>query len=248
MQANLKFVRYGTVTNPSYDVVKSYTPQEQVKFRSNGQTYEEYLCNAKIVFTPINLLKKLTKWVIEFVINVNHRLIEVEKKHPMAVLLHLFRYSTKFDVILFDNASQIDEIYSTLPFLFKPSAFIMFGDCYRKPKDTHNLNSKYNCTLNQSMFHRLVQADKNVLTLKHTLRYSDPVLKFLNNFYDQSLQPYMQRPIQGMAGFALFHRSQDRLLFRLLERIMQVLQPQQYKYGIILPQNIKVDEMNGILG
>lgn len=157
----------------------------------------------------------------------------------------------KYDVILFDNASETDEMCSTLPLLFSPSALIMFGDRFRKPKDSLRLNQKYiDYNLNQSMFQRLFDAGHCVLNLKYTGRFSVPVLAFLNHcFYEQSLQSIGQPSNANaqMAGFGVFHRRTDSFMFGLLRLLMQAMPPKDYKYGIILPPNISTRDLDETL-
>lgn len=161
------------------------------------------------------------------------------------------RHSTKYDVILFDNASEIDELTSTLSLLFSPSALILFGDSYRKPKDSLSLNDKYGSNLNQSMFQRIYNAGQCIFNLRHTARFSIPVLNFLNHcFYENALRQHVlpQTNRSAVAGFGLFHRRKDDLTYTLLSCLMEVLPPREHSYAIIMPPFISSQDMNGLLG
>lgn len=143
----------------------------------------------------------------------------------------------------------MNELTSTLAFLFSPSSFIMFGDRFRSPKDPMDLIVKYRTqNLNQSMFGRIVNGTRCVANLRYTYRFGTSVLKFLNHvFYSHSLIRFHPKPDE-FKGFGLFHRSNDSYMFRLLERFMQFASPEQHQYAIVLPPNISQGSMDQTLG
>lgn len=154
-------------------------------------------------------------------------------------------------MILFDNASETDELNTTNAFRFSPKSFVMFGDPFRKPKDGNDLTSKYpNFNLNQSMFQRLFAAERCVFQLQYTHRFSPKVLNVLNNFfYKGTLQTgFVPKVLNSFNGFGLFHRYNDGFMYTFLQRLMEILSPDIYSYGIILPPNIPMQSLDTTLG
>lgn len=140
---------------------------------------------------------------------------------------------------------------TTNAFRFSPKSFIMFGDPFRKPKDGNDLTTKYpNYNLNQSMFQRLFAANRCVFKLKYTHRFSPEVLNVLNKcFYRDTLQSsFVPNVLESFNGFGLFHRYNDGLMYRFLQRFMEILSPVIYSYGIILPPNIPMQSLDTTLG
>ncbi|XP_055322839.1 uncharacterized protein LOC129578382 isoform X1 [Sitodiplosis mosellana] len=224
LSQNLNFVRYGNVANVYYQSVKEYQASECAKL-PNGtvdqRKYQHILRTANIVFAPVGLLHGLS------------------------------RHCNKFDVILFDNASEVNEITSTLPFILSPSSFVMFGDRFRTPTDSMDLAGKYrDYNLTQSMFGRFVNAGKCVLNLRYTYRFSPSVLHLLNQvFYNQTLNNRaLYNTKVEYKGFGVFHHYNDSFMLKLIERFMEFAPPKKCNYAIVLPPNIQRAYLDKPLG
>lgn len=160
-----------------------------------------------------------------------------------------FRLTQNYDVILFDDASECSEMHSTLALCFSPSAFLMFGDRLRKPKDDLDLEMKYKKTMNQSMFQRLLNVGHHVLHLKQTVRFSSSVLNFMNEvFYNRVLQPSGIHTHGNINGFRLFYGVKDDSVYYLLRQMMHLFQPRHVKYSLILPPNIYPKDLEKNVG
>lgn len=124
----------------------------------------------------------------------------------------------------------------------------MFGDQFRSPRDSLDLDQKYpGYNLKQSMFKRFVSANKCVLKLKYTYRFSESIFKFLNEFhYENLLRTVYNR--NKIKGFGLIHSDRDSHMFNLMERFMAFASPKKYSYAIILPPNILPTCMDDTLG
>lgn len=161
-------------------------------------------------------------------------------------------------MVLFDNASESAEMYSTLPLLFKPSAFVLFGDRFRKPSDPLDLERKYpRRRLMQSMFQRLYASRQSVLELNYTSRFAEPVLRFLNQrFYNNTLRPRRDLTVDKKKSFAVFHGKSVDFQHSVLSTIFSkaipshIFKPTEndYSYAVILPPNISEAEKNARLG
>lgn len=155
------------------------------------------------------------------------------------------RYSKQFDVILMDNASECNELYSTLALLYSSSSLIFFGDAMRKPKDEMDMDRKYpGLNIDGSMFARLRQRKHCVLKLVNCYRFSPQVLEFVNEvFYNRSLQP-VPRPVEYVKGFCVFHHANERVVHIFLTQLLKYFEPNDsYKFGVILPPNISVNDV-----
>ncbi|XP_031633445.1 uncharacterized protein LOC116347127 [Contarinia nasturtii] len=229
MREQLKFVRYGNVPD---SLVSKYIAQYQARDLANRSSnpcfdrYQEILQTAKIIFAPNEMLIQLKKYV------------------------------DKIDVILFENASECDEMNSTVPLLFSPSSLVMFGDSNRNPKDSRDLISKYpKSNTNQSMFKRLLDAKYYVLHLNRTYRFSKLLLHMLNEtmYYEKRLELFNRdQQFTQLKGFAVLHyeNENEHELVQLMKRVVEITYPKlrsasatpsNIRYGIIRPANVNTE-------
>lgn len=152
-------------------------------------------------------------------------------------------------MVLFDNASEVDELTSTLSLLFSPKSLILFGDKFERPIDDMELSKKYGADMNfkQSMFGRLVAAGRNVLNLGNQYRFSDPVAHFLSEcFYGKKMPKCRISNHNSIQRFALFHRASDDFVFHFIEQLMNTV-PNYYTAGVVLPPNANREILKGLL-
>lgn len=208
----LKFVIFGEVsTDMRKESIAHYTAANRAILPNkefDPKVYNGLLNTTRIVFSSKQLLPRLKK------------------------------YANKFDVILMDNASECNELCSTLALLYSPSSLILFGDPQRTPKDTIGLEKKYpKYNRNGSMFHRLHNRDQIVVKLENCYRFAPQVLSFLNErFYNRGLVQCAQIDVD-VRGICVFHNSIDEDMSRFFMQLLRYFDRYPYKIGVILPPN-----------
>lgn len=236
---------------------------------------DQHIQSARIVFAPVDkliALKTLVHFALLFcyllktlIFTQNTDSFSTNIKTVFFFLPFFFFsfYSicNKYDVILYDNASESSELISIIPLCLSPSAYILFGDPDRKPNDSLHLDQKYeDYNLNQSMFKRMTSieygktANNNVLRLNDQKRFSTPVHNFLNKcLYKSQLDPpglfnAESGASDRIAGFRMFHREKDGLMFDLLQRMMEISPPSiSNTYGVIVPPNVNPIDVQYII-
>lgn len=149
-----------------------------------------------------------------------------------------------------DNASECDEIHSTLPLIFQPKSLVLFGDVFRKSADSLCLDDKYSQhNLNQSMFkrmHDLNQFDDHyTLKLEYCYRFTNDVLSFLNeSFYNQTLRGIPFQFHNEFKALGVFHDQRPVIVNQFLIKLLDYISPRSNKYGIILPPNINMQHVD----
>lgn len=249
MTCKLTFLRYG-YSDPKY-CVKEFTPEHYFKIDPT-KTPDQHTNCARIVFAPVQMLFNLHK-LVHFVslLFCNVPIVWIQTKRNC--FLYWISIRNKYDVIFYDHASESDELTSIIPLLFSPSTFILFGDPDKQPHDILRLDQKYNGhRLNQSMFKRLMCAEYgNALKLDDQNRFSATVHKFLNVcIYGSKLAQFSNKNSDSdqIAGFRMFHRKNDGLMFELLQRLLEISPPAANNtYSLILPPNIQRDDLNHII-
>lgn len=154
------------------------------------------------------------------------------------------RHYNKFDVVLFDDANEVNEALSTMMLLFSPSSVILFGDPYKKSVDELRIQQKYpKHNLNQSMFERIRKSKRCVLHLDSQYRFGDTISRFVSKcFYgQQNVGCRKFQPLKPLDGINIFHRKTDGFCFKFIKNMIQHIAPTQYKYTIIYPPNIRRD-------
>lgn len=151
------------------------------------------------------------------------------------------RHFSKFDVILFDDASEIDEAQSTMALLFSPSAVILFGDPCKKAMDPMGIEQKYpKHNLNQSMFERIRKSRRCVLHLDSQYRFGETISRFVSKYLYSGLSVGCRKmqPSKTLNGVSIYHRKNDGFCFGFIKNMLQHINPKQYSYGILHPPNI----------
>lgn len=151
------------------------------------------------------------------------------------------RSCNKFDIILFDDASKMDEALSTMIFLFSPSSVILFGEPYKKADDHLNFNQKYpKSNSNQSMFERLRKTGRCVLHMESQFRFGEKISHFVSKFFCNGMAVNCRKlSPKPLDAFNVFHRKTDGYCFDFIKNTMQIIKPSAYNYGIIYPPNIE---------
>lgn len=145
----------------------------------------------------------------------------------------------KFDVILFDDANEIDEALSTMLFLFAPSSFILFGGPYRNVNDQLGINQKYpQWNLNQSMFERLRNATRCVLHLDSQHRFGEKLSQFVSKCLYGGKTIGYRKTGKPLDAVKIYHRKTDGFCQKFIKKIVNEFQPRLYSYGVVHPPNI----------
>lgn len=137
-------------------------------------------------------------------------------------------------MILFDDASEMTEFSSLAPLSFNPSALILFGDTFQKPKVELELSSKYNI----SMFKRLIDANQRfVINLKNQHRYYAPISRILNTFfYERNLLSHRRQHQNSIGDFSVYLLAQDTFGFGVIEQMLN-RNTQNVSYGFHTTKN-----------
>lgn len=154
---------------------------------------------------------------------------------------NLKRHCNKFDVVLFDDAHDIEEAQSTMLLLFSPSAVILFGDPYRNPIDSFGMVQKYpKRNLNQSMFERLRKCGRCVRHLDSQYRFGDTVSRFVSALFygKRSLGCRKTQPKKPLDLMHIYHREADGFCFDFIKNLMTMIKPKDYSYNIIYPPGV----------
>lgn len=162
--------------------------------------------------------------------------------HLYSIFVLIKSYCNKFDVILFDDANEMDEALSTMPLLFSPSSIILFGDPFKKPNNYLGFDQKYpRFNLNQSMFERLRTHGRCVLHMESQHRFGESISRFLSKcFYaDRPMGCRKLQPLKPLDGVSVYHRNNDGFCFRFIKNMLERFNPTLYRYGIIYPPNVE---------
>lgn len=156
-------------------------------------------------------------------------------------------YRTKYNVILFDDANEVNEAMSTVLLLFSPSALILFGDPVKKPVDMLEIDKKYpRHNLNQSMFERLRKFKRCVLHLNGQHRFGADVSDFVSKcFYGGGITECRKSNLNYVR---MYHRQTDGFCYKLIKNMQRHIDPRTFKYGIIHPPNVKKESIVEVLG
>lgn len=171
-----------------------------------------------------------------------------------------YRYIEKVDVCLLNNASRMVEYESIIPVIFRPKAFLLFGNHKAKPSDNLNMESLFpGMNSQQSLFERLynfkMERKQTIFTLETSYRFDLGIHQFLNaQFYDKKMMYHapMNNDVNNnnnrhypLTDFQMIHFKEDALIVNLLRKMISVANPHQFKYAIIVPPNC-VDTFNSI--
>lgn len=170
------------------------------------------------------------------------------------VWIEFYRYVENVDVCLVNNASRMVEYESIIPVVFTPKVFLLFGNHQAKPSDNQNLESLYpGMNVQQSMFERIYNFKKErnhtIFTLEISYRFDMGIHHFLNaQFYDKQMLHHSPNNHTDsnnnsfrfpFVDFRLIHIKEDALIVNLLQKMIGVANPRQYKYAIIVPPSCR---------
>lgn len=157
--------------------------------------------------------------------------------------LHLLkRHCSKFDVILFDDAHNIDEALSTMLFLFSPSAVVLFGDPYRSAIDSLGMQQKYpNHRLNESMFERLRKCGRCTHHLESQYRFGETISQFVGELYygKRRLGCRKMQTTKPLDCMSIYHRPNDGYCYGFIEKMLQQNNAKNYNFTILYPPNVR---------
>lgn len=153
----------------------------------------------------------------------------------------LKRHCNKFDVILFDDAHEVNEALSTMLLLFSPSAVILFGDPYRGPIDCLGMQQKYpNHNFNQSMFERIRKCGRCVRHLDLQYRLGENLSRCMSTIFygKRPLGCRRVQPSKPLDAMQIYHRKADAFCFSFIKNLLKKIKPKDYSYTIVYPPNV----------
>lgn len=171
-----------------------------------------------------------------------------------------YRYVKNVDICLVNNASRMVEYESIIPVIFTPKVFLLFGNHKAKPSDNINMDGLFpGMNVMQSMFQRLYnfkkERNQTIFTLEKSYRFDLGIHHFLNaQFYDKKMIQHSPNNNTDsnnnsyrfpFVDFRLIHINEDALIVKLLQKLISIAKPSQYKYAIIVPPSCR-DAFNAI--